>query len=44
LTLNAGDYIQANFAVDDVNVWMNAAAATAFAPAANAIQISIIKF
>ena len=44
LTLSAGDYIQANFAVDDVNVWMNAAAATAFAPAANAIQISIIKF
>ena len=44
LTLNAGDYIQANFAVDDVDVWMNAAAATAFAPATNAIQISIIKF
>jgi hypothetical protein len=44
LALSAGDYIQANYAVSDVNAWMDAAPATAFAPATNAIQISIIKF
>ena len=44
LILNAGDYIQANYASSSVDVWMDAADATAFAPATNAIQISIIKF
>ena len=44
LTLAAGDYIQANYAASDTNAWMDAASATAFAPATNAIQISIIKF
>lgn len=44
LTLSAGDYIQANYATTSVNAWMEASAATAFAPASNAIQISVIKF
>jgi len=44
LTLAAGQYIQANYATTDVDAWMEASAATAFAPATNAIQISVIKF
>lgn len=43
LVLSAGDYIQANYAVTDVDAWMDASSATAFAPGSNAIQISVIK-
>ena len=43
LILNAGDYIQANWAVSDVTAWLDAAPATAFAPGTNAAQISIIR-
>jgi len=43
LVLSAGDYIQANYAVTDVDAWMDANSATAFAPGSNAIQISVIK-
>ncbi|MAO23901.1 MAG: hypothetical protein CMJ25_24395 [Phycisphaerae bacterium] len=41
--LNAGDYIQFNYAVDDVNLWLDASAATAFAPASEAARISITR-
>lgn len=43
LPLNAGDYIQANWAVTDVAGWLDASAATSFAPSSYAAQISIIR-
>jgi len=43
LELNAGDYIQANWAVSDVAGWLDASAATSFAPGSYAAQISIIR-
>ena len=41
--LNAGDYIEAMWAVDSTNGFLEAAAATAFAPAAPASTISIVR-
>jgi hypothetical protein len=43
ISLNAGDYIQLNYAVDDVALWLDASAATAFAPASEAARISITR-
>lgn len=43
INLNAGDYIQFNYAVDDVDLWLDASAATAFAPASEAARISITR-
>lgn len=43
ISLNAGDYIQFNYAVDDVALWLDASAATAFAPASEAARISITR-
>eukprot|EP01050_Picozoa_sp_SAG11_P000686 SAG11_NODE_23_length_24947_cov_7.815518_18_plen_220_part_00 len=43
INLNAGDYIQFNYAVDDVALWLDASAATAFAPASEAARISITR-
>ena len=43
LELNAGDYIQANWAVSDTAGWLDASAATSFAPSSYAAQISIIR-
>jgi hypothetical protein len=41
--LDAGDYIEAMWAVDSANGFLEAAAATAFAPAAPASTISIVR-
>jgi hypothetical protein len=41
--LNAGDYLEAMWAVDSTNGFLKAAAATAFAPAAPASTISIVR-
>ena len=43
INLNAGDYIQFNYAVDDVALWLDASAATSFAPASEAARISITR-
>jgi len=43
ISLTAGDYIQFNYAVDDVALWLDASAATAFAPASEAARISITR-
>ena len=41
--LNAGDYLEAMWAVDGANGFLEAAAATAFAPSAPASTISIVR-
>jgi hypothetical protein len=41
--LNAGDYLEAMWAVDSTDGSLQAAAATAFAPAAPAATISIVR-
>lgn len=43
INLNAGDYIQFNYAVDDVALWLDASAVTSFAPASEAARISITR-
>ena len=43
INLNAGDYIQFNYAVDDVALWLDASAATAFAPESEAARMSITR-
>lgn len=42
--MQAGQYLQAMFAVDDVNIWLDAPAATAFAPSAPAVTLSITRY
>ena len=42
-SFNAGDYIEAMWAVDSTNGFLEAAAATAFSPAAPASTISIVR-
>jgi hypothetical protein len=42
--MQAGQYLQAVFAVDDVNIWIDAPAATAFAPSAPAATLSITRY
>ena len=42
--IQAGQYLQAMFAVDDVNIWIDAPAATAFAPSAPAATLSITRY
>ena len=42
--MQAGQYLQAMFAVDDVNIWIDAPAATAFAPSAPAATLSITRY
>jgi len=41
IEVSAGDYVEAFFAVDDVALFLNAEAATAFAPAAPAAHIAV---
>lgn len=41
IELNAGEYVEAMFAVDDVALFLNAEAATAFAPAAPAAHLVV---
>lgn len=43
LTVGAGGYVEAFFAVDDVNLFLNAEAATAFAPAAPAALLTVTQ-
>ena len=42
--MQAGQYLQAMFAVDDVDIWIDAPAATAFAPSAPAATLSITRY
>jgi hypothetical protein len=42
--MQAGQYLQAMFAVDDVDIWLDAPAATAFAPSAPAATLSITRY
>jgi hypothetical protein len=42
--MQAGQYLQAMFAVDDVQIWIDAPAATAFAPSAPAATLSITRY
>lgn len=42
--IEAGQYLQAMFAVDDVNIWINAPVATAFAPSTPAATLSITRY
>ena len=42
--MQAGQYLQAMFAVDDVNIWIDAPAATAFAPSAPSATLSITRY
>ena len=42
--MQAGQYLQAMFAVNDVNIWIDAPAATAFAPSAPAATLSITRY
>jgi hypothetical protein len=42
--IESGQYLQAMFAVDDVNIWINAPVATAFAPASPAATLSITRY
>ena len=42
--MQAGQYLQAMFAVDDVNIWLDAPAATAFSPSAPAATLSITRY
>ena len=42
--MQAGQYLQAMFAVSDVNIWIDAPAATAFAPSAPAATLSITRY
>ena len=42
--MQAGQYLQAMFAVSDVNIWIDAPAATAFAPSALAATLSITRY
>lgn len=42
--IESGQYFQAMFAVDDVNIWIDAPAATAFAPASPAATLSITRY
>lgn len=43
-SIQAGQYLQAMFAVDDVAIWIDAPAATAFAPSAPAATLSITRY
>jgi hypothetical protein len=43
LNLAAGDYINVKWATDDVTLFLNGAAATAFAPASEPINLSITR-
>ena len=42
--MQAGQYLHAMFAVSDVNIWIDAPAATAFAPSAPAATLSITRY
>ena len=42
--MQAGQYLQAMFAVDDVDIWLDAPAATAFAPSTPAATLSITRY
>lgn len=42
--IESGQYLQAMFAVDDVDIWINAPVATAFAPASPAATLSITRY
>lgn len=42
--IESGQYLQAMFAVDDVNIWLDAPAATAFAPSSPAATLSITRY
>ena len=42
-TLNAGDYVELMFSVDDVNLTLDATAATAFAPAAPSVLLTVTQ-
>ena len=42
-TLNAGDYLQAMFAVDDTNIWLEHENASSYAPGVPSATISIIQ-
>ena len=42
--MQAGQYLQAMFAVNDVAIWIDAPAATAFAPSAPAATLSITRY
>ena len=43
LNLSAGDYINVKWATDDVNLFLDGSAATAFAPASEPINLSITR-
>lgn len=43
VNLSAGDYINLYWATDDTALWLDAAAATSFAPASEAVRISITR-
>jgi hypothetical protein len=43
VSLSAGDYINLYWATDDTDLWLDAAAATSFAPASEAVRISITR-
>jgi len=41
--MSAGSYLQAMWAVDDVDLWIDAPAATAFAPSSPAVTLAITR-
>lgn len=43
LQVSAGDYVEAFFAVDDLTLFLHAAAATAFAPAAPSVHLAVTQ-
>ena len=43
LSLSAGDYLNLYWAIDDTDLWLDAAAATSFAPASEAVRISVTR-
>lgn len=43
ISLDASDYVEIMFAVDDTNLWLDASAATAFGPAAPAVLVAVTQ-
>ena len=43
ISLDASDYVEIMFAVDDTNLWLDASAATAFAPSAPAVLVAVTQ-
>tara|TARA_R110001606_G_scaffold89059_4_gene200310 strand:- start:4665 stop:5324 length:660 start_codon:yes stop_codon:yes gene_type:complete len=43
ITVQKGSYLELKWAVDDVNLWLDGSAATAFAPAAFAVELYVSR-